>query len=141
MLGLLSRFAPATVFAIGLALGALPAGAAGWMTRGLMFDWLERPAIIRTQQALCTAEVQAAAAKARADEQLRLFRAGELATEQFIQQATMAADDRQAALDLLQLESERYAAALSETRRICALDLVDLEYLGVLAPGPPAGGR
>ncbi|SFV31414.1 hypothetical protein SAMN05216456_1333 [Devosia crocina] len=143
MIGLLARIAPGTVLALGLVLGAVPAGTGGWLLRGVMFDWFERPAIIRTQQELCTGQVQSAAAEARADEQLRLFRASERATESFIRESQRIEQDRQAALDILQQEVDRYAAELVEKDRVCGLDARDLEFLGVLPKpaGTPSGGR
>lgn len=143
MLGLFSRLAPGTLFAIGLAVGAVPAGTAAWMARGMAFDWLERPAIIRTQEQICTASVETAAAKARADEQLRLFRVSEQATENFIRESQRAEAARIADLDALQLEVDRYAAELVEKDRLCGLDARDLEFLGVLPKpaSPPGRGR
>jgi hypothetical protein len=131
MFSMFARLAPATLFGIGLAVGAIPAGAAGWLTRGAMFDWFERPAIIRTQEEILTREVEAAAKSARADEQMRIFRAGEYATQQHLQSSEAAEDDRRAELDMLQLEIERYAAALTESDHVCIVDGADLDFLGL----------
>lgn len=143
MLGMLARFAPGTIFAIGLALGAVPAGAAGWLARGALFDWFERPTIIRVQEQICTASVESAAAKARADEQLRLFKISEQATENFLRESQRLEQERLADLDALQLEVDRYAAELAEKDRLCGLDRRDLEFLGVFPKpaGPPDGRR
>lgn len=143
MLGLLTRLVPGWVMIAVAALAAVPASYVGWVTRGFVFEWIEKPALVHQQQELCTAEVEKAAAEARAAEQLRQFRAAELATEQFIRQSESAADDRQAEMDVLQLEVERYAQLLSDRGRVCPLDRDDLTFLGVqpVEPGPPGGGR
>ena len=127
---------------IGLVVVALSsasvAAPAGWFA----YDLLAKPGVIREQQVICRGEVEAGAAKATRDEQLRQFRAGEFAAEQFIHRGQEAADDAQAKTDLLELEIEHYAQRVAETRAVCSLDIDDLRLLGVPQPGSTApGGR
>jgi hypothetical protein len=121
---------------------SLVAGTAGWIGRGLVVDHIEIPRVITQQVELCTAVTEKAAADAISAEQLRQFRGGELATEQFIRQSRAADDDRQAEHDLLELEIENYAQRVREGGRVCALDADDLDLLGLHAEpdGAPTGG-
>lgn len=126
MLRLLGSISPLLV----LLIGAMPAVTAGWFARGVIFERIERPALIRTQEQICTAEVQAAAAQARAEEQLRQFRAGEQATESFIRQSQRVEAARAADQALLQQEVDRYAVELAKRDRLCGLTSEDLIFLG-----------
>ena len=126
---------------IGIIFGALSAvvvaAPAGWFA----YDIIAKPGIIREQQTICEATVRTAAAEAVAAEQLRRFRAGEAATEQFIKDSQAAADDAQAEHDLLELEIERYAQRVQDNGRVCALDADDLGLLGLHPEPGGTGGR
>lgn len=102
-------------------------------------DWIDNPSIVREQRAICVAEVEAAAAKATRDEQLRQFRAGEAATEQFIQESQLAAEDAAARENLLEMEIKAYEQRLAKSGRQCALDSDDLDFLGLQLDPPPTG--
>lgn len=133
MLGLLARFAPTTAFAIGLALGALPAGAAGWMARGVMFDWLERPAIIReaTNAANDAATIRVMDAANRAEQATRAKIERANADAFALYRAALELSNRNAAAAEQQLETEigRYEAELALEGRSCPLDQRTLEWL------------
>lgn len=138
MLKLLLGLSPAVLAVVAGLLGSgLSLGAAK-----LWNDWFDNPGIVREQQAVCLSQVEAAAAKATRDEQLRQFRAGEVATEQFIQEAQAAADDQQAVRDMLETEIERYEQTLAKSgKRQCAVDTDDLDFLGLHIDQGPAAGR
>jgi hypothetical protein len=135
MLKLLSSLSPAVLAILAGLLGSsLSLGMAK-----LWNDWIDNPAVIREQQAICVARVDAAAAKATRDEQLRQFRAGEAATEQFIREAQAAADDQEAVRTMLELEIDRYEQALEKSgKQQCSIDLDDYRLLG-LQPEPATG--
>ncbi|WDQ98204.1 hypothetical protein PSC71_13295 [Devosia sp. J2-20] len=124
-----------TGMAIGAALAALVGGGAGWMARGLVVDHIETPRVIEQQVEICTLTTEAVAAKATRDEQLRQFQIAERATQTFIEQSQLAADDAQAARDLLEMEikenEQRRRGQAGEGRLDCGLDAADLELLGV----------
>jgi hypothetical protein len=137
MLKLLLGLSPAVIAILaGLAGSGLALGGAK-----LWNDWIDNPGIVREQQAVCLSKVEAAAAKATRDEQLRQFRAGEVATEQFIQEAQAAADDQQAVRDMLEMEIERYEQVLAKSGKRCTLDGDDLDFLGLQLGSSPATGR
>lgn len=139
MLALLARFGPALIPAL---IGAIPALAAGWFAHGVKFDWFDRPAIVREQQAICLSKVEAAAAKATRDEQLRQFRAGEAATEQFIQESQEAADDQEARETLLEMELKAYEERLAKSGKTqCRIDADDLSVLGLQFEPSTSTGR
>lgn len=105
-------------------------------------SWIDNPGIVREQRAICLSQVEAAAAKATRDEQLRQFRAGEAATEQFIIESQEAADDQQAVRDMLETEIERYEQALAKSGKTqCAISSDDLGVLGLHVEPSPATGR
>jgi hypothetical protein len=135
MLKLLSSVSPAVVAVLaGLIGSGLSFGAAK-----LWNDWIDNPGIVREQQAICLSQVEAAAAKATRDEQLRQFRAGEAATEQFLREAQAAADDQEAVRNMLELEIDRYEQALAKSgKQQCSIDLDDYRLLG-LQPEPATG--
>lgn len=116
---------------------------AGWFA----YDLIAKPGVIREERLRCEGEVRTAAAEAVAAEQLRRFRAGEMATEQFIKDSQAAADDAQATRDLLELEIERYAQRVREgsgadpDKVVCGLDADDLDLLGVQPQPAGPGGR
>jgi hypothetical protein len=100
-------------------------------------DWIDNPGIVREQRAICLSQVEAAAAKATRDEQLRQFRAGEAATEQFILESQEAADDQQAVRDMLEMEIERYEQALEKSgKHQCRIDADDFGVLGLQLDQP-----
>jgi hypothetical protein len=136
MIRLLLGLSPAVLAVMAGLLGSgLSLGAAK-----LWNDWIDNPSIVREQQAICLSKVEAAAAKATRDEQLRQFRAGEVATEQFIIESQTAADDQQARESLLEMEIEAYEERLAKSGKQCSLDSDDLDFLGLqLEPGPTAG--
>jgi hypothetical protein len=139
MLGFLSRISPVAV----LILGAAPAAVGGWLARGVVVDRIEIPRVVTQQVELCTSRTEATAAAARAEEQLRRFRAGELATEQFIRESQSAEDDRQARIDVLEMEIEHYAQRLAGRgegeRAACGLTADDLDFIGVQRLGAADG--
>lgn len=133
---------------IGLLAAALSAtivaAPAGWFA----YDLIAKPGVIREERVRCEAEVRTAAAEAVAAEQARRFRAGELATEQFIQQSQAAADDARAVRDVLELEIERYVQRANQRSEdgepdkvVCGLDADDLDLLGVHGEPDQQGGR
>lgn len=138
MLKLLLGLSPAVLGIVAALAGSgLSLGAAK-----LWNDWIDNPAIVREQQVVCLSKVEAAAAKATRDEQLRQFRAGEAATEQFIQEAQAAADDQQAVRDMLETEIERYEQALAKSgKHRCTVDSDDLDFLGLQLGAGPATSR
>jgi hypothetical protein len=107
------------------------AGAAGWLTRGVVVDRIEIPRVIKQQAEICEQVTERRAAEAVAAEQLRQFKIGEAASDRFEQESRAAADDAQAKQDMLELELERYAQHARDTGRICALDDADLQLIGV----------
>lgn len=143
MLRLLSGLSPAVL----LILGAAPGAVAGWMARGIVVDHIEIPRVITHQVELCTARVEKAAADAVAAEQLRRFKAGELATEQFIREAQAATDDRAAERDVLEMEIERYVQRMADRDggapdNGCSITVDDLDLLGMhVDTEPQPGGR
>lgn len=137
MLKLLLGLSPAVIALLaGLAGSGLALGAAR-----LWNDWIDNPGIVREQQAVCLSKVEAAAAKATRDEQLRQFRAGEVATEQFIIESQIAADDQQARESLLEMEIEAYEQRLAKSGKQCSLDSDDLDFLGLQLGPSLATGR
>lgn len=127
MLSLIGRLSPVLAIVLGLMGGTgLTLGATK-----LWNDWVDNPSIIRTERAVCTAEVAAAAAKATRDEQLRQFRMGEAATNEFIKETQAAADDAVAQRDLQEMEIEQYEKRIATTDRQCGLDSDDLRLLGL----------
>lgn len=133
---LLGLSPPVLAIVAGLAGSGLALGGAK-----LWNDWIDNPGIVREQQAICLSKVEAAAAKATRDEQLRQFRAGEAATEQFIIESQSAADDQQAVRDMLEMEIERYEQVLAKSGKRCTLDGDDLDFLGLQLGSSPATGR
>lgn len=142
--------------AFGLAAAAISAALvsapAGWFA----YDLIAKPGVIREERVRCDAivkgveeEVRRVTAEALAAEQLRRFRAGELATEQFIKESQAAADDAQAVRDVLELEIEQYVQRIREqgddddaTGKVrCSIDAVDLDLLGVQRPEPAGAGE
>lgn len=128
--------------AVAVILGLIGGGGLALGGAKLWNDWIDNPGIVRQQQAICQSEVEAAAAKATRDEQLRQFKLGEAATEQFIKESQTAADDQRAKTDVLELEIEQYEQRLSAAGRKCNLDTLDLDLLGVRnEPGSDPAGR
>lgn len=137
MLKLLLGLSPGVLaIVVGLLGSGLSLGAAK-----LWNDWIDNPGIVREQQAVCLSKVEAAAAKATRDEQLRQFRAGEVATEQFIIESQSAADDQQARETLLEMEIEAYEQRMAKSGKQCSLDSDDLDFLGLQLGSSPATGR
>lgn len=135
-----------SALSIAAALGAtVIAAPAGWFA----YDLIAKPGVIREERLRCEGEVRTAAAEAVAAEQLRRFRAGEMATEQFIKDSQAAADDAQATHDMLELEIERYVQRINQQgdgddasgKIECGLDAYDLDLLGVRPQPAGAGGR
>lgn len=129
---------PSVGMMIGAALVALAGTGAGWTARGLVVDHIEIPRVIEQQVEICTQTTEAVAAKATRDEQLRQFRIGEGATQTFIEQSKVAADDAQAERDLLEMEIEQYeqrepkgGVDTADRKIICGLDAGDLDLLGL----------
>lgn len=127
---------------IAAALGAgLLAGTAGWFARGLVADHMQIPAVVEQQDRLCEAATEKAAADAVAAEQLRQFRIGERATQSYIEQAQLAADDAQARIDVLEMEIKDYEKHVDAgDGGMCALDAAALDLLG-LQPEPAEPDR
>ena len=92
---------------------SLVAAPAGWFA----YDLFAKPGVIREERVRCEAVTRTAAAEAVAAEQLRQFKAGELATEQFIIESQAAADDAQAQRDLLEMEIKDYAQRVADAER------------------------
>lgn len=135
---------PTGIALIGAALGAgLVAGTAGWFARGLVADHMQIPAIVEQQDRLCEAATEKAAADAVGAEQLRQFRIGERATQAYIEQARLAADDAEARIDVLEMEIKAYEDRLNaEGDGFCALDAAALDLLGLHKTGAePDRGR
>lgn len=123
--------------AAGAVCGAIVALLLSWAT----VSWIVVPNVIAHQVELCTAATEKAAADAIAAEQLRQFRAGELATEQFIREGLAAADDAQAKRDLLEMEIKDYAKRMDDRGAgVCALDAAALELIGVRPAEPDRTG-
>lgn len=100
-------------------------------------DWIDNPGIVREQRAVCLSQVEAAAAKATRDEQLRQFRAGEAATEQFILESQIAADDQEARETLLEMEIKDYEDRLAKSGKTqCRIDADDFGVLGLQLDEP-----
>lgn len=135
MLKLLLGLSPSVIAIVAALAGSgLAFGAAK-----LWNDWIDNPGIVREQQAVCLSKVEAAAAKATRDEQLRQFRAGEAATEQFIIESQVAADDQQARETLLEMEIKAYEQRLAKSGKAqCSIDADDYLLLG-LQPEPATG--
>lgn len=124
-------------------IASLAAGlATGWWTHGIWFDRIERPAIVHEQETICLSRTEAAASTARADEQLRQFRAGDMAASQFDIKQQQAADDWAAQRTVLEREIADYETRLDENGRVCALDADDVRFLGGMLDdlGQAAGG-
>lgn len=138
MLKLLLGLSPAVLAVLAGLLGSgLSLGAAK-----LWNDWIDNPGIVREQQAICLSKVEAAAAKATRDEQLRQFRAGEAATEQFILESQAAADDRAAREALFETEEKAYEERLAKSgKHRCTVDSDDLDFLGLHIEPSTSTGR
>lgn len=126
------------LLAAGAIAAALAGGgltAAGWWAYDALID---DPAIVRIEQARAAAAIEAAAAQATRDEQLRQFRIGEAAFDRAYAQDQEDAAWQQARVALLMkeigdYESERLAAGTG-----CPLTQRDLDFLGRLRDvGPP----
>lgn len=128
---------------VGAATAALTGVTVGWLARGAIADHVEIPRIIEQQAEHCAATTERAAAEAVAVEQLRQFRIGERATQQFYEQSKAAAEDAQALRDVLEMEIEAYAKHARENGSVCALDTDALDLLGVRVDNQPdkSGGR
>lgn len=133
---------PTGIGLIAAAIGAaLVAGSGGWFARGLVADHVQIPAIIEQQDQLCEAATEKAAAVAVAAEQLRQFRIGERATQTYIEQAQLAADDAAARIDVLEMEIKTYEKHVdADGGGVCALDAAALDLLG-LQPQPAEPDR
>jgi hypothetical protein len=119
--------------------GAVIAGPACWLARGLVVDHIEIPRVIEQQAEICKQVTERHAADAIAAEQLRQFKIGEVAWDRFDRESRAAADDAQAKLDVLELELESYAQRARNAGRVCALDDAALELIGVRKTAEPAG--
>ena len=125
----------------GVAAGAVCGAIVALLLSWAVVSWIVVPNVIAHQVELCTAATEKAAADAIAAEQLRQFRAGELATEQFIKESQVAADDAQAQRDLLEMETKDYAKRMDDRGAgVCALDAAALELIGVRPAEPDRTG-
>lgn len=132
-----------TLLIVGAVAAALTGSTIGWWARGAVTEHIEIPRIIEQQAELCSAATEKAAAEAIAAEQLRQFRIGERATQQFYEQSKTAAEDAQALRDVLEMEIEAYAQRVRENGGFCVLDDDALDLLGVRLDNQPhrGGGR
>lgn len=119
----------------GAVFGALVTAILAWGA----VDLVVIPRVVEHQVELCTEVTEKVAANAVAAEQLRQFRIGERAAEQFFQDSEEAADDAQAERELFELQIEHYAQRVrtrdletgDDRESVCALDADALELGGV----------
>jgi hypothetical protein len=92
--------------------------------------FVDNPGIVRFEQAKCALAVEAAAAKAVAEEQLRQFRIGEAAFDKAFKQDAEDQAWQQARVKLLQSEIADYERERqADGRSLCPLTRRDLEFL------------
>jgi hypothetical protein len=145
MLRLLAGLSPVLV----IVLGAIPAGAAGWFARDALFEWFDRPAIVRaatasaTQAAndACTIRTMDAANRAEAAERARQRLVGEKALAGYEHALELEERLRKESQGQFDEEIKDYEQQLSEAGRRCDWSERDLEWLRE-EPGlsPPDGG-
>lgn len=110
---------------VGVMSGATVCGAGFWLWNSL----IDNPALIRIERTRCAAEVEAAAAKATRDEQIRQMRIGEKATAEAAAQEQQARQQQDASSSALARENFDYAQQRSDRGPSCALDGRDIAYL------------
>lgn len=111
---------------IGGAVGSLALAApVFWMWN----NWFDNPGIVREQQAICVAKVEAAAAFARMREEQRILAAGRIAAEEFIKAQLEAERQRLAVVEELENEITAYEKRLIAEGRSCRVTADDLDFL------------
>ncbi len=126
--------------------GALAAAVAGGaMTSGVMWAYdtfIDDPAIVAAERSRLTAEFTAETARIVAAEQLRQFKIGERAFEQFYQAKQEDEAWEAAARNLYLMELASYAAQPDDAGQPCGLTQRDLDYLDgrILQPDGVAAG-
>lgn len=115
----------ASIAIVGVMAGATVCGAGFWVWNGL----IDNPALIRIERARCAAEVEAAAAKATRDEQIRQMRIGELATAQAAAEEQQDRQQQDASSSTLARENADYAQQRNDRGPSCSLDGRDIAYL------------
>ena len=121
------------ILVIGLVGGGGVVGAAQWAWLHLVHD----PALRRAATAELTARVQQAAAQATAAEQLRQFKAGELATQQYLEDKAASDAAHRAEIDALNQEIDQYERDKASSGTACRLTQRDIDFLdGRMRHGP-----
>ena len=115
----------ASIAAVGVMAGAAVCGAGFWAWNGLV----DNPTLVRIERARCAAEVEAAAAKATRDEQIRQMRVGERATAEAAERELQDRQQQDASAAELARENSDYAQQRSDRGPSCALDGRDIAYL------------
>jgi hypothetical protein len=92
--------------------------------------YIDDPQVVAIERARCAAEVEAAAARATAAEQLRQFRIGETAFQQAYVQDQEDRAWHDAQVDQLEAEIRDYGQQRGNEGRACPLDDRDLVFLG-----------
>ncbi len=113
-----------------LAAAALSGAVASFGLYAAYDTFIDDPGIVAVERAKCAAEVEAAAAQARAAEQARQFRIGEQAFQQAYLQDQEDRAWHDAQVDQLEAEIRDYEQSRGAEGRACPLDDRDLVFLG-----------
>lgn len=129
MLRLIGALGPVAAIVIGLLGGGAVTGAAAWFGRGLIFDWFEKPAIVRAERQRCADEVELAAANARRIEQQRQITIANQAMEQAAREEAALEAAHAENVGKLTEELKAYEAQRAGEGRSCPLTDADLRFL------------
>lgn len=92
-------------------------------------DWIDNPAIVRREEAICLLRVESAAANATQREQYRQYSAGRQSAEEFIRQQLEADAEWQARIEEVESENQAYRRRLAEEGRTCRITRDDIDFL------------
>lgn len=125
MLKLLFGLSPPIVAIVFALIGTSVSGAAF----ALWNHWIDNPAIVRVQQAVCLAQVEKAAAEAVRLEEYRRYTAGRQAAEDFMRRQLELETNWQQAIEEAERDTERFRQLLQEKGGSCPVTADHLEYL------------
>jgi hypothetical protein len=134
MIAILRLLFPSLLSILGAAGIAATMGGAAWFGRGLIFDWFEKPAIIRAERERCADEVEKAAAIARMEEERRQFQIALEATQRAADDEAKLRAQHDADLGKLNDRITAYETLRLGEGRSCPLDARDLDFLNGVLP-------